>query len=328
MRVAIVFDMEGTSHIRDHRELYPIYPEYWRGGRQKLTNDITAAALGLMDGGATEVVVINHHGAGEVEWPNAIPERFPNGIRMVDWSTTDLAGQVESMFQVGVHARGGSESFSSHTILPGLRLRDGDELVSESHFWAWCAGVPVIGMVGSDALGAERGSLADVPFLAVQTSNGRVAARPVHEDPDETAAAIRAFARDALSARGTQRPRTPRAAILEASLQNGDQAAEAMAAAGWTRASQTEFRLPVDRWADRREALVEAIWAAAGATWAPYSFAFEGMDPSTETTGLGYDPAAFERTDSLLRAWTDDRMVEWIAPGSVSRFEGMESVPT
>lgn len=268
MRVAIVFDMEGTSHIRDYRELYPIYPEYWRSGRKKLTNDVTAAAVGLIDGGATEIVVINHHGAGEVEWPNVISERLPSGV--------------------------------------------------------WCAAVPLIGMVGSEALGLERGSLADVPFLAVQASNDRVTAKPTRDDPDATAAAIRAFARGAIERGGTQHPRRPRAAMLEASLQNGEQAAEAMESAGWTRTSETEFRLPVEDWQDRREPLVDAIWAAAGAAWTPYAFAFDGVDPSTEATALGYEPDAFERTDAFVRAWTNDRMVEWIAPGSVTRLEGMD----
>ena len=323
MRVAIVFDMEGTSHIRGLCELYPMYPEYWRGGRQKLTNDVIAAARGLIDGGAQEVVVVNHHGAGEVEWPNAIPEQLPPEVRMVDWSTTNLADRVDVMFQVGVHARGGSASFHSHTILPGLRLRDGDELVSESHVWAWSAAVPVIGMVGSEALESERGSLGDVPFLAVQRGEGRVSAVPILDDPDQTAAAIRAFAYDAIVSGDGQRPRGPRAPILEASLQNGDQAADAMGAAGWERTSRTEFRRHVGAWAEGREPVMDAIWVAAEAAWEPYSFAFAGIDPSTEETGLGYDPEAFARTDSFLHAWTADQTVEWITPALAVRFEGM-----
>lgn len=46
MRVVIVFDMEGTSHIGDFHDLYPIFPEYWNGGRQKLTHDVPASPNG------------------------------------------------------------------------------------------------------------------------------------------------------------------------------------------------------------------------------------------------------------------------------------------
>ena len=42
MRIAVVFDMEGTSHITDLREPFPTYREYWDTGRAKLTDDIVA----------------------------------------------------------------------------------------------------------------------------------------------------------------------------------------------------------------------------------------------------------------------------------------------
>jgi D-amino peptidase len=107
MRVVIVFDMEGTSHIGDFRELCPIFPEYWDIGRAKLTNDVAAAARGLLAGGATEVVVMNHHGAGEVEWPNVVPEDLPDGVTIVEWDKLAMRSEVDAMFQVGAHARGG-----------------------------------------------------------------------------------------------------------------------------------------------------------------------------------------------------------------------------
>jgi D-aminopeptidase len=187
MRVVIVFDMEGTSHIGDFHEVCPIFPEYWDRGRAKLTNDIAAAARGLLEGGATEVVVMNHHGAGEVEWPNVIPEDLPEGVRRIDWDKLEMREHVDAMFQVGAHARGGSQTFFSHTILPGLRLRVGDELLSESHWWAWTGDVPVLGIVGSAGLGAGLGSLSEVPFLAVQAGDDRSSAHPVFADPGETA---------------------------------------------------------------------------------------------------------------------------------------------
>ena len=208
MRVAVVVDMEGASHIGDFREVFPVYPEYWRSGRAKLTADVGAAAVGLLDGGATEVLVVDHHQAGEAEWPNLIEESLPDGTRLAGSDVMEsMPEHADAMLQVGCHARAGSPSFVSHTNL--LRLRVGGELVSESHLWAWTAGVPVLGIVGSEALGATLGSLADVPFLAVQTGEGRSSARPVHDDPADTAAAIRAFAATAISGADGQRSRTP-----------------------------------------------------------------------------------------------------------------------
>lgn len=324
MRVVIVFDMEGTSHIGDFHELYPIFPEYWDRGRTKLTDDVAAAARGLLEGGATEVVVMNHHGAGDVEWPNAVPEDLPEGVHLIDWAEPTIRDEVDAMFQVGAHARGGSPTFHSHTILPGLRLRVGQELLTESHLWAWTGDVPVLGIVGSEGLGAGLGSLSDVPFLAVQTGDGRGSARPVFAAPDQTAEAIRSFAKAAFAAGGGQRSRAPRGVMLEASVQNADDAAEAMAAAGWSRTSRTEFRIEAGAWREDGEPIDAAISAAAGATWQPYAWSFEGVDPTTRESGLAFPKARRTATEAWLTAWTNDRTIEWITPESATRWEGMD----
>lgn len=323
MRVVIVCDMEGTSHIGDFHELYPIFPEYWDRGRRKLTNDISAAALGLIEGGATEVVVMDHHGAGEPSWPNVVAEDLPDGVRLIDWSELAMRNEVDAMFHVGAHARGGSPTFHSHTILPGLRLRVGEELLSESHWWAWTGDVPVIGIVGSEGLGAGLGSLSDVPFLAVQTGDGRGSARPVFAAPDQTAEAIRSFAKAAFADGGGQRSRAPRGVILEASVQNADDAAEAMTAAGWSRTRQTEFRIEAGAWRQDGEPVDEAISKALEATWQPYAWSFDGVDPTSRESGLAFPTARRAATEAWLTAWTNDRTIEWITPESATRWEGL-----
>jgi D-aminopeptidase len=328
MRVALVFDMEGTSHIGDYRELFPMYREYWDSGRAKLSADVVAAASGLLAGGATEVWIVNHHGAGEVDWPNIIPERLPDGARMAeDWGKRAMREHVDAMFQVGVHARGGSPGYLSHTILPGLRLRYDGELLSESHWWAWTGNVPVLGMVGSETLGDERGSLGDVPFLAVQRGTGRTHAEPVFASPADTAAAIEAFAAAALRegpARGIATPAGP--IRLEASVQNGDEAAPAMADSGWSRTSKTEFVIEAAAWRDDGERIDEAIHGAAGAAFAPYAHWFEGIDASSQESALGFPPERLADTDAMLRRWAADRPPLWFEPSAADApWEGFQA---
>jgi D-amino peptidase len=325
MRVLIVFDMEGASHIGDFREVAPIFAEYWDRGRAKLTSDVAAAARGLLEGGASEVVVMNHHGAGEVEWPNVIVEDLPEGVRLIDWDHLVIRDEVDAMFQVGAHARGGSPTFFSHTILPGLRLRVGDELLSESHWWAWSGDVPVLGIVGSAGLGAGLGSLSDVPFLAVQSSRERTSARSVFRSQEESAEAIQAFARSAIRRHGAPRPHAPQAIVLEASIQNGEDGAEAMLAAGWSRLSSTEFRIEADAWRQDGESIENAILAAAGAAWRPYEFSLAGVDATSRATALAFPPERQAATESWLEAWASDRTVEWITPESAVRWEGLDS---
>ena len=269
MRVALVFDMEGVSHIGDIEETLPNFAGYWRTGRSRLTDDVVAAAHGLLDGGATEVLVMSHHGAGAISWPNVLADRLPEGARMVhDVEDVDIGQHADTMLQVGVHARGGSPSFMSHTLLPGLRLRVGDELLSESHLWAWAAAIPVLGMVGSIELGETLGSLGGVPFLAVQRSLDRATAHPIFEDPERTSAEIRTFATIACRDAARQPIAAPNGPVrLEASLQLGDDAATAMADAGWVRRDRTTFLIERPTWRADEDAIYWAIDAAAGAAW-------------------------------------------------------------
>lgn len=327
MHVALVFDMEGTSHIDDIREPLPIYPAYWRSGREKLTNDVVAAARGLLDGGATEVVVINHHGAGSEGWPNLIAERLPDQVRLAgDLATGGLRDQVDAMFEVGCHARGGSQSFLSHTILPGLRLRLRGELLSESHEWAWSGSVPLLGIVGSAELGEDLGTLGAVPYLAVQRSSSRRSARPVFNSPADTAEAIRAFAASAARRAGTAQAMTPQGPILlEATVQNGEQAAPAMEAAGWLRMGPTAFRIGADAWRDEADTISGAIWAAADAAWVPYTLWFEGLDPTSEEAALAFPPDRLARADAMLEAWAAEATADWITPDVAIRWEGLDT---
>ena len=318
MRVAIVFDMEGVAHIGDLRETLPLYPEYWSSGRAKLTNDVAAAARGLLDEGVDEVSIVSHHGAGENPWPNLLDDRLPDGARSVDWETKELPEHVDAMLQVGCHARGGSPSFMSHTFLPGFRSRIGDELMSESHEWAFNGGVPVLGIVGSEALGRERGpSLANVPFLAVQSGEDRSSARPVFDQPDETEAAIRAFAASAVRDAAGMRPLAPRDIVLRASLHNAEDVADEMIEGGWTRVSATEFE---HRGADWRE-LDDRLWEAVALSYRPLAWVFPTIT-WTETEASALDGAFLERVDELLSTWVRTPYPEWYGPEAPRVREG------
>ena len=94
--------------------------------------EVAAACEGLLAGGATDVVVLDNHVSGNPA--NISPAALPPGARLESWNVWDIPEHdVDAMFQVGYHARGGVDGFHSHTYGLDLRLRYGDELVSESH---------------------------------------------------------------------------------------------------------------------------------------------------------------------------------------------------
>src|SRR6476660_16987 len=190
MLVAVSVDMEGASQLRSVREIFGCMPEYWQTGKPRLEADVSATCEGLLAGGASELVVLDNHGGNTV---NVSAESLPQGARLEKWNVYDLRDHgVDAMFQVGYHARGGVEGFLSHTYVPGLRLRVGGELISESHGRAWAGGVPLLGITGNDLHQQTIGSLCDTAFLVVQHSVGRSEMKPLWER-DEGIDAIREF---------------------------------------------------------------------------------------------------------------------------------------
>ncbi|MGH2808171.1 MAG: M55 family metallopeptidase, partial [Actinomycetota bacterium] len=64
MRVFIMSDMEGVSGITKWEQCKGGH-EMYEEGRRLYTEEINAAVRGAYDGGATEVVVMDCHGAGK-----------------------------------------------------------------------------------------------------------------------------------------------------------------------------------------------------------------------------------------------------------------------
>jgi D-amino peptidase len=149
MRVVLSSDMEGISQLRTAREIVAVCPEYWLTGRPGYEAEVAAACEGLLDGGATEVVVLDNHASGNPA--NLTADALPRGARLESWNVWDVPQHgVDAMLQVGYHARGGIDGFLSHTYAFALRLRCGDELISESHGRAWAARTRLIGIIGND----------------------------------------------------------------------------------------------------------------------------------------------------------------------------------
>jgi D-amino peptidase len=305
VRVALSVDMEGASQLRGIRETFGVLPEYWETGKPRLEADVAAACEGLLAGGASEVVVLDNHGGNTV---NVSPEALPTGARLEGWHVYDLREHgVDAMFQVGYHARGGVDGFLSHTYMPGLRLRAGAELVSESHCRAWASELPLLGIVGNDTHRETLGSLAGTPYLVVQESLGRETMRPTFAEPDEGLDAIRAFAHDCARAiASAATPAPPAGAVFEASFPNGDEAADDMAAGGWTRAGDVEFAVEVDSWRETREPLSAAM-SAAVRPFLPYWLT--GFASAGEAEAADPDQVAALRT--IFDAWAAESQPEW-----------------
>ena len=168
-------------------------------------------------------------------------------------------------------------------------------------------GPPLLGIVGNDLHRATLGSLDGTPYLAVQTSAGRVAMSPVYPDPQEGLDAIRSFAEECVRQGASARAMTgPAGVSFEASMPNGGDVVEAMGAAGWTRTGDVEFAVELESWRASRAPLAAAMNAAL-APFLPYWLG--GFAGPNEAAAADQERVAHLRR--IFDAWAAESQPQW-----------------
>src|SRR3954469_22118257 len=220
MKVFIVTDMEGVSGITKWQQTsggHAMYEE----GRRLYTGEINAAVRGAKTAGATEIVVMDCHGAGEGWTFNSlIPEELDPDCEFVvqnEWTeyTEFLESSVDAALFVGMHAMAGTrDGVLAHTVSGSSwwRLRFNGVEVGETGINAALCGTwncPVLLVTGDEASCREgRKLLGDgLTTAAVKKGLGRFSARQLPEP--RARAVIGAAARRAGENRATVRPYDP-----------------------------------------------------------------------------------------------------------------------
>jgi D-amino peptidase len=192
MRVLIMSDMEGVSGIVVWEQVNggaPLYEE----GRRLYTEEINAAVRGAKLAGATEIVVVDCHGAGGGwNFNSLLPTLLDPDCEWVahhTWSRyTELLEQgCDACLLVGMHARAGTpDGVLCHTISTTTwrNLWFNDDLVGESGInAALCGhyGCPVLLVTGDEATCREtRELLGDgLTTVAVKRGLSRYSARQI-----------------------------------------------------------------------------------------------------------------------------------------------------
>ena len=190
MRVHIISDMEGVAGIVKWQQTSggeKLYDE----GRVLYTEEINAAVRGAKDAGATEIVVMDCHGAGGAyDFNSLLPELLdPACEYVVQQEWTEYTGFLESgcdaALFVGMHAMAGTaDGVLSHTVSGQAwqSLRFNGTLVGETGInAALCGhwGVPVLLVTGDHAVCIEAKELlgAGVTTVEVKQGLGRFSAR-------------------------------------------------------------------------------------------------------------------------------------------------------
>ena len=238
MRVHVISDMEGVAGIVKHEQIVGgdvMYEE----GRRLYTEEINAAVRGAKAAGATEIVVMDHHGAGKGwSFNSLIPELIDPACEFVvqeEWTeyTAFLEEGCDATLLVGMHARAGTpDGVMNHTV-SGQRwqnLRFNGVLVGETGINAALCGTwgcPVLLVTGDRATCVEARELLGegLTTVAVKEGLGRYSARQI--PPQRARELIEEGARKALADLGAVEPYDPgRPCEIEVDLTTTDAADE------------------------------------------------------------------------------------------------------
>lgn len=182
MRVLFWCDMEGVGGIVKWDQVMAGRPQY-EEGRRLYTAEVNAAVRGAKKAGATEILVLDGHGAGgDHSFNSLIKDQLEPGAEYVfgyRWGcyVEPLRG-ADAMLLPGAHAMAGTvDGVLSHTMsTENFRsLRINGTLVGESGIVAAIAGsfgVPVVFVSGDEATCLEVKSLVGPTLHTVAVKKG------------------------------------------------------------------------------------------------------------------------------------------------------------
>ncbi len=220
MRVFVVSDMEGVSGVVKWEQVEggePLYEE----ARKLYTEEINAAVRGAKAAGATEIVVMDCHGAGKGWTFNSlVPELLDPDCEWVvqdEWTeyTEFLEQGCDAALFIAMHAKAGTDrAVMSHTI-SGRDFRDlrfngvsvGETGINAALCGTW--GCPVVLVTGDDVACREATDLLgpELVTVAVKRGLGRHSARNL--PPVRARALIESAAKEAVEKRVTVAPYDP-----------------------------------------------------------------------------------------------------------------------
>jgi D-amino peptidase len=232
VRVMVITDMEGISGVVRWEQVSAGAPMY-EEGRHLYTEDVNAAIRGAYDGGATEVCVMDWHGAGGgYSFNSLIPEDLDERCtyvvqERVPGYTGMLERHPDAALLVGMHARAGTaDGIMNHTVFGSSwqNLWFNGTLVGETGVnAALCGhfGCPVVMVTGDTVTCRQAVELLGPDVATVAVKEGLGAGSGVMVPPVRARRMIQAAAAEALGRRTRVQPYDPgRPCQVEVEFQN------------------------------------------------------------------------------------------------------------
>jgi len=161
MKIYIMTDMEGVCGVVNHDDWVIPTGRYYADGQRLLAEEVNAAVEGFLEAGATEIMVVDGHGAGGIV-PSQLHRRTTY-VR-VFWYPFALDNSFHAAAWIGQHGKAGMPfAHIAHTgWFSTLDSQINDISVGEFGEFVLCAeelGVPSIFGAGDDAFSREARTL-------------------------------------------------------------------------------------------------------------------------------------------------------------------------
>ncbi|MCX8170812.1 MAG: M55 family metallopeptidase [Candidatus Bathyarchaeota archaeon] len=230
MKIFIMTDLEGASGVAGNWADIDFGGKDYDAAKRLLTGDVNASIEGAFEAGASEVVVLDGHGAALTILIEDLDPRAQliRGRRVLELEGLD--GSFDVMFAVGAHSMAGAPNgllthTLSHTAIDNVWLNG--VLVGEIGLWAALAGdydVPLGLVVGDSAAVCEAENLLkNVCTVTVKWATSRFAAKCLH--PKVSRRLIREAAATAVKRAGEFKPFKPEKPIeLKVEFHDGERA--------------------------------------------------------------------------------------------------------
>ena len=167
MKILMCTDLEGVSGVVSFEDQAFPDGKYYQQAKKLLTGEVNAAADGLLDAGADEVLVVDGHGCGGICFEEIHPRaRLLHGPSKPPWAQmADIYGTCDATVMIGQHAMAQTQRGSlNHTqcsqTIEHYKLNG--RPIGEIAQWALCCGavgVPLIFLSGDRAACEEAEQL-------------------------------------------------------------------------------------------------------------------------------------------------------------------------
>ncbi len=164
MKILMMTDMEGVTGVLNHDDWVMPDGRFYAKGMRLLTAEVNAAVEGFIAAGATELIVVDGHGAGGLD-PETLHEKaqLMRGAELQAWPW-GLDQSFAAVAVIGQHAKAGTP-FSHITHTQGfsfIDMRVNDISIGEYGQLTLCAmelGIPTILACGEEAFCREAEAL-------------------------------------------------------------------------------------------------------------------------------------------------------------------------